>query len=199
MLSSCNDGYEMYKKAWRTCKVLYQSKPVVFLPFLFSSPSLLLKLPLIVIQKFCYHGNVTSHFSSLKNQLVPTATRTSNLRPLLRMLACQEGRRRWVRGCIKITESMHAYGFQVLPSPLFFWSAACRYSCSQKGYPVTIITWPYRGLRYFTPWNTRRRTPYILQKEFFSAEKRSAQLAFLQIPRRAFFCVFVCVVYRTYN
>ena len=117
-----------------------QSKPVVFLPFLFSSPSLLLKLPLIVIQKFCYHGNVTSHFSSLKNQLVPTATRTSNLRPLLRMLVCQEGRRRWVRGCIKITESMHAYGFQVLPSPLFFWSAACRYSCSQKGYPLTIIT-----------------------------------------------------------
>ena len=27
--------------------------------------SSLLKLPLIVIQKFCYHGNVTSHFSSL--------------------------------------------------------------------------------------------------------------------------------------
>ena len=115
------------------------------------------------------------------------------------MLVCEEGRRRWVRGCIKITESMHAYGFQVLPSPLFFWSAACRYSCSQKGYPVTIITWPYRGLRYFTPWNTRRRTPYILQKEFFSAEKRSAQLAFLQIPRRAFLCVFVCVVYRTWK
>ena len=43
-----------------------QSKPVVFLPFLFSSPSLLVKLPLVVIQKFCYHGNVTSHLSSLK-------------------------------------------------------------------------------------------------------------------------------------
>ena len=29
------------------------------------SSSSLLKLHLIVIQKFCYHGNVTSHFSSL--------------------------------------------------------------------------------------------------------------------------------------
>ena len=27
--------------------------------------SSLLKLPIVVIQKFCYHGNVTSHFSSL--------------------------------------------------------------------------------------------------------------------------------------
>ena len=27
--------------------------------------SSLLKLPTVVIQKFCYHGNVTSHFSSL--------------------------------------------------------------------------------------------------------------------------------------
>ena len=51
---------------------------------------------------------------------------------------------------------------------------------------------------YSLSWNTRRRTPYILQKEFFSAEKRSAQLAFLQIPRRAFLCVFVCVVFRAW-
>ena len=29
------------------------------------SPSPLQKLPVVVIQKFCYHGNVTSHFSSL--------------------------------------------------------------------------------------------------------------------------------------
>ena len=27
--------------------------------------SLLLKLPIVEIQKFCYHGNLTSHFSSL--------------------------------------------------------------------------------------------------------------------------------------
>ena len=26
---------------------------------------LLQKLPIVVMQKFCYHGNVTSHFSSL--------------------------------------------------------------------------------------------------------------------------------------
>ena len=183
----------MYKKAWCTCKV-------VVLPFSFSSPSSLLKLPLVMIQKFCYHGNVTSHFSSLKNQLAPTATRTSNLRPLLRMLAWQEERRRWVRGCIKITESMHAYEFQVLLSALFFWSAACRYSCSQKWYPLTIITRPYRGLRYFTPWvEILADAPHIFCRgNFCSAEKRSAQLAFLQIPRRAFLCVFVCVVFRAW-
>ena len=29
------------------------------------SPSPLQTLPIVVIQKFCYHGNVTSHFSSL--------------------------------------------------------------------------------------------------------------------------------------
>ena len=39
-----------------------QSKPVLLVC---CSPSPLQKLPLVVIQKFCYHGNVTSHFSSL--------------------------------------------------------------------------------------------------------------------------------------
>ena len=34
-----------------------QSKPIAFL--------LLQKLPIVVIQKFCYHSNVTSHYSSL--------------------------------------------------------------------------------------------------------------------------------------
>ena len=33
--------------------------------FFCCSPSPLQKLPIVVIQKFCYHGNVTSHFSSL--------------------------------------------------------------------------------------------------------------------------------------
>ena len=33
--------------------------------FLCCSPSPLQNLPIVVIQKFCYHGNVTSHFSSL--------------------------------------------------------------------------------------------------------------------------------------
>ena len=34
-----------------------QSKPIAF--------SLLQELPIVVIQKFCYHSKVTSHFSSL--------------------------------------------------------------------------------------------------------------------------------------
>lgn len=40
-------------------------KPTAFLPFLLLSPFSLLKLPIIVIQKFCHHGNVMTHFSSL--------------------------------------------------------------------------------------------------------------------------------------
>ena len=40
---------------------------LLFLPFslLLPSPSLLPKLPFVVIQKFCFHGNVTSPFTSL--------------------------------------------------------------------------------------------------------------------------------------
>ena len=38
---------------------------LLFLPFSLPSPSLLLKLPIVVIRKCYYHGNVTSHFSSL--------------------------------------------------------------------------------------------------------------------------------------
>ena len=35
------------------------------MPFLLPSPSLLLQFPIVVTQKCCYHGNVTSLFSSL--------------------------------------------------------------------------------------------------------------------------------------
>ena len=38
---------------------------LLFLPFSLPSPSLLLKLPIVLIQKFCYHGNMTSLFGSL--------------------------------------------------------------------------------------------------------------------------------------
>ena len=58
----------MYKKAWCTCKVVVLlSKLIAFSPFLLPSPSSSsLKFAIVVIQKFCYHGNtVTSHFSSL--------------------------------------------------------------------------------------------------------------------------------------
>ena len=46
-------------------RLFCQYKPIVFLPFSLPSPSLLLKLSIVVILKCCYHGNVTSHFSSL--------------------------------------------------------------------------------------------------------------------------------------
>ena len=42
---------------------------LLFLPFLLLSTSFLPKLPFVVIQKFFYHGNVTSHFSSLFRQV----------------------------------------------------------------------------------------------------------------------------------
>ena len=53
----------MYRKACLACKVdfLIIYKPIVFC----CSRSPLQKLPIVVIQKFCYHGNVTSHSSSL--------------------------------------------------------------------------------------------------------------------------------------
>ena len=38
---------------------------LLFLPFSLPSPSLLLKLPIVVIQIFCYHGNMKSHLFSL--------------------------------------------------------------------------------------------------------------------------------------
>ena len=38
---------------------------LVFFQFFLTSPASLPKLPVVAIQKFCYHGNVTSHFSSL--------------------------------------------------------------------------------------------------------------------------------------
>ena len=58
----------MYKKVWCTwihVVVVLLYKPTALLPFLLLLPSSLLKLLIIVIQKFCCHGNVTSHFSSL--------------------------------------------------------------------------------------------------------------------------------------
>ena len=57
----------MHKKRLNArAKLLFcHSKPIVFLPFSLLSPSSLLKLPIVVNQKFCYHGNVTAHFSSL--------------------------------------------------------------------------------------------------------------------------------------
>ena len=40
-----------------------------FLPFLLPSLLSLPNVPFVVIQKFCYHGNLTSHFSSLFRQV----------------------------------------------------------------------------------------------------------------------------------
>ena len=67
-LQSCNNGWKMYKKVWCICihiVVVLLYKPTAFLPFLLLSPLSLLKLPIIVIQKVCHHGNVMTHFSSL--------------------------------------------------------------------------------------------------------------------------------------
>ena len=56
----------MCKKARCTCKdVFCQSKPIVSL--LFGVAVAKTPYKVVVIQKFCYHGNVTSHFSSLLN------------------------------------------------------------------------------------------------------------------------------------
>ena len=53
------------KKVCCTCKfVVSHNKPIALLLFSFLLRSLL-ELPVVAIQKFCYHGNVTSYFSSL--------------------------------------------------------------------------------------------------------------------------------------
>ena len=43
---------------------------LLLFPVLFAVPTSLLKLPIDVIQKFCYYGNVTSHFSLFLEVLV---------------------------------------------------------------------------------------------------------------------------------
>ena len=45
----------------KSCFFFCQSKPIAC--FLFAVE--VQKLPVVVIQKFCYHGDATSHFSSL--------------------------------------------------------------------------------------------------------------------------------------
>ena len=51
--------------------------------FFCCSPSPLQKLPIVVIQKFCYHGNVTSHFSSLLAKQLHLMFKTEPTRFLL--------------------------------------------------------------------------------------------------------------------
>ena len=40
-------------------------EPIAFFQFSLLSPASLLQLLIVAIQKICYHGNVTSHFSFL--------------------------------------------------------------------------------------------------------------------------------------
>ena len=47
-------------------------KLIAFLPFLLPSPSSLLKVPIVLIQKLCYHGNMTSRFSLFCNTFSKT-------------------------------------------------------------------------------------------------------------------------------
>ena len=63
------------KKRDARAKVFFcQSKPISFL--------LLQKLPIVMIQKFCYHNNVTSHFSSLVRSSIPLSRPKFSLNPV---------------------------------------------------------------------------------------------------------------------
>ena len=58
----------MYKKGDARASLFFcQSKPIAFSS---CSPSPLQKLPIVVIQKFCYHGNVTSRFSLPQSDVI---------------------------------------------------------------------------------------------------------------------------------
>ena len=63
-LQSCNDGWKNnVQKSVMNEQSYCFSMPIAFLPIsLLSRPSVF-KLLIVVIQKFCYHGNETSHFS----------------------------------------------------------------------------------------------------------------------------------------
>ena len=56
--------YKKKKRDARAELLFCWCKPVTFFPFLFAVAGVV-KLPIVVIQKFCHHGNVTSYFSSL--------------------------------------------------------------------------------------------------------------------------------------
>ena len=74
-----------------------KNKKIAVLVFSLLSRWSLLEIPIVVIQKFCYHGNVTTHFSSLfrlrsngigrifewdrSNTVEPLLTATSPQRP----------------------------------------------------------------------------------------------------------------------
>ena len=68
---SCHSRATMAKKCTKKrdarAKLLFcSSKPIALSPFSLPSPSSLLPIVAnVAIQKFCYHGNVMSHFSSL--------------------------------------------------------------------------------------------------------------------------------------
>ena len=69
----------MYKKVLCTCKVVVlPSKLINFWWFSLLPPSSLLKLPIVVIQKFCYHDNMTSHFFSLYEKGMPISLKHCN-------------------------------------------------------------------------------------------------------------------------
>ena len=67
---TCRGSATTTEKCTKKCdpraKLLFcKYKFLAFLPFSLLLPSALIKLPSVVIQKFYYHGNVTSHFLSL--------------------------------------------------------------------------------------------------------------------------------------
>ena len=55
----------------RPKSVMHVQSCTDFLLFSLPSPSLLLKLPIVVIQTFCCHGNVTSHFLPSISRITP--------------------------------------------------------------------------------------------------------------------------------
>ena len=48
----------------QSCCFFYQNKLSAFFAVLVAVTVIVAKLPFVVIQTFCYHGNVTSNFSS---------------------------------------------------------------------------------------------------------------------------------------
>ena len=85
-----------------------QSCCFAFYPFSLSSPSSLLKLPIVEIQKFCYHGYVTSHFSLLpegRTRSVEKRAHSHTIRHLVKLLILYPTFSIYTRACVLLTGS----------------------------------------------------------------------------------------------
>ena len=104
---ACEIRKEMKRNVQKTAMHL-QSCCFAFYPFSLLLPSSLLKLPIVVIQNFCYHGYVTSHFSLLpegRTRSVEKRAHSHTIRHLVKLLILYPTFSIYTRACVLLTGS----------------------------------------------------------------------------------------------